>query len=49
MNGYSYPELVEGTGPVKPGNLQKTAVLREGAKPEARLNSLDDKSERCCA
>ena len=22
LNGYSYPELVEGSGPMKPGNLQ---------------------------
>jgi len=23
LNGYSYPELVEGSGPMKPGNLNK--------------------------
>ena len=45
LNGYSYSELVEGAGPMKPGNLLH--ICREGAKPEARHKALDDKSERC--
>lgn len=27
LNGYSYSELVEGTGPMKPGNLLHSAAL----------------------
>ena len=29
QNGYSYPEMVEGTGPVKPSNL--LAINKQGA------------------
>ena len=34
LNGYSYSELVEGTGPMKPGNLllhaEKVPNLKQG-------------------
>lgn len=45
LNGYSYSELVEGTGPMKPGNLLQRAALVPNL--EQGEKALDDKSERC--
>ena len=45
LNGYSYSELVEGAGPMKPGNLLHFAALVPNLKQGSQ--ALDDKSERC--